>query len=241
MRTEKRPYYIKALKESISKFYVEWRLRPQFDALGGYYNFMSPWYVEVFGQGISLGKCATVVASFDRHTRFSVWGKDEDAPGTITIGDYALITPGVRISARNEIRIGHSVMIANSVYITDCDWHGLYDRVNVPEDITPVIIGDNVWIGDSAIITKGVTIGDNAIIGAGSIVTKDVPANTIVAGNPARPVKDLDPEHGFYTRGDMHAIPENVVTYFKGIERGRLQGNSLLGWLRQLIFPTRND
>ena len=145
MRTEKRPYYIKALKESITKFYVEWRLRPQFDELGGYYNFMSPWYVEVFGQGITLGKCATVVASFDRHTRFSVWGKDEDAPGTITIGDYALITPGVRISARNEIRIGHSVMIANSVYITDCE----HPEGTLNPNVLSIAKGCDILIHDS--------------------------------------------------------------------------------------------
>ena len=53
----------------------------------------------------------------------------------------------------------------------------------------PVKIGDNVWIGMGAVILKGVTIGDNSVVAAGAIVTKSIPANTIVAGNPAEVVK----------------------------------------------------
>ena len=55
----------------------------------------------------------------------------------------------------------------------------------------PVNIGNNVWIGGGAIVMPGVSIGDNAIIGAGSVVTKNVPANTVVAGNPARIIENL--------------------------------------------------
>ncbi len=56
----------------------------------------------------------------------------------------------------------------------------------------PVTIGDNVWIGGRAVINPGVTIGDNAVIASGSVVTKDVPANTVVGGNPARKLKELN-------------------------------------------------
>ena len=60
-------------------------------------------------------------------------------------------------------------------------------------DNSPIIIGNNVWIGTEARICKGVTIGDNAIIAANAVVTKDVPANAIAAGNPAKIVKtDID-------------------------------------------------
>ncbi len=52
-------------------------------------------------------------------------------------------------------------------------------------------IGDQVWIGGRAVINPGVTIGDNAVIASGSVVTKDVPANTVVGGNPARILKEL--------------------------------------------------
>jgi maltose O-acetyltransferase len=52
-----------------------------------------------------------------------------------------------------------------------------------------VVVGDNVWIGASAIVLKGVTIGENAVIGAGAVVASDVPANAVVAGNPAKLVR----------------------------------------------------
>lgn len=55
----------------------------------------------------------------------------------------------------------------------------------------PVIIGKNVWIGDKATILPGVTIGDGSIIGANSVVTKDVPAYSVVAGNPAKIIKTI--------------------------------------------------
>ena len=70
----------------------------------------------------------------------------------------------------------------------------LKDRPPRPKLKTaPVIIGNNVWIGMNATILKGVTIGDNSVVAAGSVVTKSVPANVVVAGNPAVVIKKLDP------------------------------------------------
>jgi acetyltransferase-like isoleucine patch superfamily enzyme len=62
-----------------------------------------------------------------------------------------------------------------------------------PLRTAPVIIKDNVWIGMNAIVLKGVTIGENAVIAAGAVVSRDVPANVVVAGNPAVIVKELVP------------------------------------------------
>ncbi|MGB9928788.1 MAG: DapH/DapD/GlmU-related protein, partial [Methanosarcina sp.] len=56
----------------------------------------------------------------------------------------------------------------------------------------PIIIGKNVWIGSGAIVVPGITIGDNAVIAAGAVVTKDVNENTVVAGVPAREVKQIE-------------------------------------------------
>ena len=79
-------------------------------------------------------------------------------------------------------------MIAHGAYISDADWHGIYDRAKPVGTTKPVFIKDNVWIGDSAIICKGVTIGKNSIIGAGSVVTKDVERHSLIVGNPGRHV-----------------------------------------------------
>ena len=61
------------------------------------------------------------------------------------------------------------------------------------EEIKPVVIGDDVWIGTGAVILKGVTIGDRAVIAARSVVTADVPCDVIVAGNPAKLIRNLTP------------------------------------------------
>ena len=60
-----------------------------------------------------------------------------------------------------------------------------------PDGIRPVILGNDVWIGAGAIILKGVSIGDRSIVAAGSVVTRPVPADTVVAGNPAKVVRTL--------------------------------------------------
>lgn len=66
------------------------------------------------------------------------------------------------------------------------------DNDDYHELALPVTIGNNVWIGGKAIICPGVTIGDNSVIGAGSVVVKDVPANVVVAGNPAKIIRYME-------------------------------------------------
>ena len=57
----------------------------------------------------------------------------------------------------------------------------------------PIIVGNNVWFGGSVTVIGGISIGDNVVIGAGSVVTKDIPSNTVVAGTPAKIIKNLEP------------------------------------------------
>lgn len=133
--------------------------------------------------------------------------KEENPIGPeITIGSYCSIGAHNHITATNRIVIGDGFLSGKWVTITD-NSHGNYD-VNNPEDIEqwqtvipnhrptvskgPVIIGQNVWVGDKATILPGVTIGDGAVIGANSVVTKDVPPYSIVGGNPAKVLKQLD-------------------------------------------------
>ena len=237
MRRDHRPYAVKKLFLKWQQFYVRRFLRPQFDVLGRGHHFMRPWYVELFGGPIELGRFATVIACADTRIRLCVWPLNE-GEGAIRIGDYSLICPGVRISSACRITVGHSVMMASRVYLTDADWHGFYDRT-APGRSAPVAIGDNVWLGDSVIVCKGVTIGDNSIVGA--VVVDDLPANVVAAGNPARVVKHLDPERAFKTRREWFAEPARLAHDFQIWDQALLGGNSLGHWLRYLWRPNRGD
>jgi acetyltransferase-like isoleucine patch superfamily enzyme len=125
----------------------------------------------------------------------------------VKIGDHSLLN-GALLMAEESIEIGEYCLISWNVGIADSDFHPidpaqrrqdalalspyLPNRPERPKIKTaPVKIGNNVWIGMGAVILKGVSIGDNAVIAAGAIVTRSVPANTIVAGNPAAVVKEL--------------------------------------------------
>ena len=91
--------------------------------------------------------------------------------GGITIGDCS--------------QIGHAVVFATLNHYLEPD-RRRYTHAR------PIVLGRNVWIGSNATILQGVTIGDNAVVAAGAVVTKDVPANTIVAGVPAKPIKKIE-------------------------------------------------
>ncbi len=92
-----------------------------------------------------------------------------------------------------EVRFGDNCMLGPGVHIYTAS-HPLnpVERNKGPEFGVPVTIGNNVWIGGRAVINPGVTIGDNAVIASGAVVTKDVPANTVVGGNPARVIKQIE-------------------------------------------------
>jgi acetyltransferase-like isoleucine patch superfamily enzyme len=105
----------------------------------------------------------------------------------LTLGS-GFFNSNVKLRCTNSITIGNNVAISHDVTIMDSDAHNIdYEGYQMTK---PVIIGDNVWIGSRAMILKGVKVGDGAIIAAGAIVTKDVPANSIVAGSPAKVIKE---------------------------------------------------
>ena len=101
--------------------------------------------------------------------------------------DGGFINEGTQITCASTIRIGKGCAIARDVVIRDFDAHTL--EVPGYEISRPITLGEHVWIGNRAIILKGVTIGDGAVIAAGAVVTKDVPPRCIAAGVPAKVIK----------------------------------------------------
>ncbi len=137
--------------------------------------------------------------------------------------------------------MGDNCMIAAGAYLTDADWHDIYDRTQPVGKTDPIALHDNVWVGDGATICKGVTIGKNSIVGASSVVVADIPANSIAAGNPARVVRQLDHELRMTTRADLFKNPTEYAEDLDEIDRYLLRENSLTGWLRMLFKPKRGD
>jgi acetyltransferase-like isoleucine patch superfamily enzyme len=129
--------------------------------------------------------------------------------GEISIGEYCFIGEGTRVWSAKKISIGNRVLIAHNVGIHDCNDHPIDAKLrhehyksiihtghpdNIDLDEREIVIEDDAWIGFGAIILKGITIGKGAIVAAGSVVTKSVPANSIVAGNPAKIIKEISTE-----------------------------------------------
>ena len=95
----------------------------------------------------------------------------------VEIGDGCLFGPGVHVYTAT-----HPL--------------GADERAAGLESGAPVTVGDDVWVGGRAVVNPGVTVGDRAVVGSGSVVTDDVPAGTLVAGNPARRIRDLEDADG---------------------------------------------
>ncbi len=233
-----RPYYIKKAWYRLQHLYIRHKLAPQFQFLGKHPFIVKPWYIEVFGGPVSIGSHVTLLGCSDKKTRLTVWSDKKGIDG-IRVGDHVLISPGVRISAANSISVADSCMLASHVYITDSDWHGIYDRSMPSSATNKVVLEENVWVGDSAIICKGVTIGKNSIVGAGAVVTSDIPSNVIAAGNPAKIIKPLDPNKQIITRKDRFSNVEQMTHQLETAEKEQLRGNTLFGWIKSMAFPKR--
>ena len=116
-----------------------------------------------------------------------------NAVGDVTIGDYTRI--GIHCTVIGPVCIGNHVNLAQGITVTALN-HNFTDANSMIDEqgisTKPVIIDDDVWIGANAVILPGVTIGRHVVVAAGAVVTKDVPPYSLVAGVPARVIKQLE-------------------------------------------------
>jgi acetyltransferase-like isoleucine patch superfamily enzyme len=113
----------------------------------------------------------------------------------ITIGDNVGMS-GTTLLARKSITVGDNVLFGANCTVIDSDHHQIDPTSRLNDDVAKIIsksvvIENNVWLGGSVMVLKGVTIGRNSVVGAGSIVTADVPSNVLVAGNPAKIIRKI--------------------------------------------------
>lgn len=121
--------------------------------------------------------------------------------GAVIIGNHVRI--GIGNVLIGPVRIGDNVILAQNIVLSGLN-HG-YKDPDVPISLQPCTVGEIVveadcWIGANSVITAGVTIGKHSVVAGGSVVTKDVPPYTIVAGNPARPIRQYQPSSGTWEK-----------------------------------------
>ena len=115
-----------------------------------------------------------------------------DCGRNIRVGKRTFINSGCCFQDQGGIEIGDDVLIGQQVVIATLN-HDLHPERRASMTPKPVKICDKVWIGAHATILAGVTVGEGAVVAAGAVVTRDVPPNTVVAGVPARVIKEIKP------------------------------------------------
>lgn len=158
------------------------------------------WRLHKLGKWTSIGRCRQVTnphcLAIGSCTRIgNDWSINDLRPDSLSnpkifIGDWCLIMDEFQCNASVRVEIGNYVLVASRVLITDSDHvvspFGEHTTLSNRLISQPVVIEDECWIGQNAVITKGVRIGHHSVIGANSVVTRDVPPMTIVGGVPAR-------------------------------------------------------
>ena len=142
------------------------------------------------GEGCTIGRKAKGYhAGMPFYTTLLNDGNDSH----IIIGDNCRLN-GAYVHVQNNITIGNNCVLAAGISIIDSNGHELYskDRTIGHDTSKPIRIGNNVWIGLNSIILKDTTIGDNSVVAAGSVVKGHFPANSLLQGNPAVVVKNLE-------------------------------------------------
>jgi acetyltransferase-like isoleucine patch superfamily enzyme len=172
-----------------------WRIKLKFKSIGGNATVRMPVFIKN-PQYISIGNNFNALWNL----RIEAWDRyiDQVFSPEIIIGDNVNINSDVHIGCIDKVVIGSGVLMASRIYINDHS-HG---EINSNDLLLPpvkrklvskgpVIIGNNVWIGEGVAVLPGVTIGDNSIIGANAVVTTSFPPNSVIAGVPARLIKTI--------------------------------------------------
>ena len=188
------PYMSKILAIRFNQLYTIWQSQ-ELNKTGEFLYICYPLYLHG-------GKYITFGESFSCEQRLRLDALDkflgEIFNPEIIIGNNVSIQKDCHIAAINKIIIGNNVLIASKVYISDHS-HGetTKDNLLLPPGQRklyskgPVVIEDNVWLGEGVVVLAGVTIGENSIVGANAVVTKSLPKNCVAVGNPARIIKEI--------------------------------------------------
>lgn len=142
-----------------------------------------------FGENVQIG----VINSPNYYSHYSYF-EARNSDSEISIGNNVSINNHCAIEALSKITILDNVLIGVNCSILDNDGHSLEveNRLfGIPQK-AEIMIHKNVFIGDNVTILKGVTVGENSVVGNGSVVTKSVPSNVVVAGNPAKIIKEIN-------------------------------------------------
>lgn len=168
----------------------------RFKQLGDGAHAVYPYYI--YGQwNIEVGQHFAVGPNFWMEA-IDCYGSQKFAP-SIKIGDNFNAQRNCHLGAIDSITIGNGVLLGSNILIID-HAHGdtSAEQNKLAPDARPlyskgsVVIGNNVWIGDNAIILPGVTLGDGCVVGAGAVVTKSFPSGSVIGGNPAKQIKKIE-------------------------------------------------
>ena len=163
------------------------------------------WYVRMLAPLYQhRGKCSKIHRSVRMDTppyrKFSLGDYSvvesfsciNNAVGDVIIGDHTRV--GLHNTVIGPVTIGSHVNLAQGITVTALNHNFAEKGLRIDEQgvsTNPVTIGNDIWIGANAVILPGVTIGDHSVVAAGAVVTKDIPPHTLVAGVPAKIIKEL--------------------------------------------------
>lgn len=174
------------------RLWVRWFLNPWLHKYGAGSSVESPCRLDVLPfNPFSLGEGSTIES----------FATVNNGVGAVHIGNRTRV--GIGCVVIGPVTIGHDVILAQNIVLSGLNHE--YQDVSTPiwkQPVTtaPIVVEDEVWIGANAVITAGVRLGKHCVVAGGSVVTKDVASYTIVAGNPAKPIKRYNDLTGLWER-----------------------------------------